>query len=149
LVVSGEILSMEKGMELKIGLHSLEWVLFAEAAKGSHGATARHLLHPNASSTEFARLLNSLARNNHPRTNIITSPAEAAGLWPYFKGHAHFSTHASSYKSEGLSVHLFVTHPDTETTEDTPVIFHGKSDFEKPHAGSNVLSHFHIGSTGD
>jgi hypothetical protein len=93
--------------------------------------------------------LNPLAGNNDAWTHIITSPAETAGLWPDLKRHAHFSAHSSSYKSKGFSIHLFVTHSDAETTEDTPIIFHGKSNFEKPHAGGNVLSDLDIGSARD
>jgi hypothetical protein len=104
--------------------NKLKWVLFAKATKGPCGATLWHLLHPDAPSAQFARLFHSLAGDDHARTNIIATPAETAGLWPDFKGHAHFSTHSSPYKSEGLSVHLFITHPDAEAAEDTPVILH-------------------------
>jgi hypothetical protein len=130
------------------GTFPLQRVLFAEAAEGSSRATSRHLLETDAPSAEFSGVCNSMAWNNHPRTDIVTSPAETAGFGSNFKGHTHFSTHPSSNKSERLSVHLFITHPDAETAEDTPVIFHGKSNFEEPHPGSDVLSYLHIWSAG-
>ena len=131
------------------GSNSLEWVLFAETAKGPHGTTLWHFFNSDASSTEFSRFCNALARDNYCRTDIITSPTETAGLRPDFKGHAYFPTHSSSNKSEGFSIHLFVAHPDAETAKDTSIIFHGESDFEQSHAGSNVLRYLHIGSAGD
>ena len=44
---------------------------------------------------------------------------------------------------------LLVLEIDAETAEDTPIILHGESDFKQSHAGSDVLSHLHIGSAGD
>jgi hypothetical protein len=52
-------------------------------------------------------LCNSLTGNDDSRTDIIASPAEAAGLRSDLKGHTHFSPHSSSDKSESFSVHLF------------------------------------------
>ena len=125
-----------------------EWVLFAEAAKGPCGTASGHFFETRTPSTELSGLCNTLAWNNHPWADIITSAAEAATFWSDLKGHAHFPTHASSCKSEGLSVHLFVAHPDAEAAEDTSVIFHGESNSEKSHAGGDVLGHFYIGSAG-
>jgi hypothetical protein len=126
-----------------------EWVLFAEAAESAYGATIGHLFNPDTPSAEFSRFCYTLARNNYSRANIITTPAETTGFWPDFKGPAHFSTHSSSYKSECLSIHLFITHPDAEPAEDTSIIFHGKSDFEQSHTGSDVLGYFHIWGAGN
>src|SRR4030042_1224008 len=90
----------------------LERILFAEAAEGPHRTTGWHVLQPDTSPTEFSRFCYSLARNNYPWADVITSSTEAAGLRPHLKRHAHFSTHPSSNKPEGFPVHLFVTHSD-------------------------------------
>ena len=129
--------------------NKLKGVLLTEATEGSCGATAWHLFETDTSSAELAGICDPLAWNNHPRTDIITSPAETAGLWSDLKRHAHFSAHSSSNKSEGLSIHLFVAHPNTKAAENTTIVLHGKSDFEKTHACRDFLSHLHIGSTGD
>ena len=129
LLVSGNVLIAEgstalpatqrdaPGARIKIeqeGFKS-ERILFAEAAEGPHFATGGYVLKSDTSSTEFSGFCNSLARNDHSWADIITSPAETTGFRSYFKGHAHFSSHAPSNKSKGLSVHLFVTHPDAKT----------------------------------
>ena len=131
------------------GSNFLEWVLFAEAAEGASGTTVGHLFETHTPSTELTGFFNPLAWDNHRRADIITSPAEAAGLRPRLKGHAYFPLCSPPGKSEGLPIHLFVTHTDTATAEDTPVILHRESDFEQSHAGSNVLGYFHIGSAGN
>ncbi len=124
----------------------LEWVLLAEAAKGSIWTAIWDFFNPDASPAELARLCNSLTRNDHSRTDIITPSTESAGFRPDLKGHAYLSTHSPSNKSEGLPIHLLVAHPDAETTKNAPVILHRESDFEQSHASGNVLSHLHIGS---
>ena len=133
---------------MEAGLSDLEGVSFAEAAKSSRGTTVRNLLEAGAPAAEFSRLLNSAAGNNHPRAGIITSPAEKTGFRPSFKGHAYFSFHASPRKAKSLSAHLFVTHPNTEAAEDTPIIFHRKADVEDSHARGDVLGQLHIGGAG-
>jgi hypothetical protein len=89
-----------------------------------------------------------MTRDNESGADIFTPPAETAGLGPHLKGHAYFPARSPSYKTEGFSIHLLVTHPDTKATKNTAVVFHGEPDFEKPHAGSNVLSDFYVGGTG-
>ena len=127
----------------------LKRVLFAEAAEGSCGTTRRHLLEADTFPTEFPGFFNPLTWNNHPRADIVTSPAETAGFGPNLEGHTYFSTHSSPSKPEGFSVHLLITHPNTEAAENTTIILHGKSNLEQPHTGRYILRHLYVRGAGD
>ena len=117
----------------------LERVSIAEAPKSSCGTAAGHFLEAGTPSTEFSGFFHSLAGDDYPGANEIASPAETAGFRPHLEGHAYFSAHSPPGKPERPSAHLFITHADAESAEDTSLVLHRKPDLEDTHAGGNVL----------